>query len=80
MKNNNFQRKIIHYQILYYKKEFVWLNIPYKEEIKSMLYYLHNKNNHLKHEAMSSEVISMGFYWNGYTNDIIKLTIVSLRS
>ena len=54
----------------YYKKDFIWLNIPYKEEIKSMLYYLHNKNNHLKHEAMSREVISMGFYWNGYTNDI----------
>ena len=50
--------------------KFLCLNIPYKVEVKPMLYYIHYNNNHIKHEAISKAVKDMGFYWAGYTYSI----------
>ena len=56
----------------YYKTKSIWLNIIYEEEKIPLLKYIHFNNNHIKREAMEAKVIGMGFYWYGYSNDIIK--------
>ena len=55
----------------YYKNKNLWLNIIYQEEKIPLLKFIHFNNNHIKRESMETKVIEMGFYWYGYSNDII---------
>ena len=55
----------------YYKNKLIWLNIIYKEEKIPLLKYVHYSNNHLKRESMDEKIIEMGFYWYGFSTDII---------
>lgn len=55
------------YKYYYDKSKYKWLYIPFENEVKPISQYLHNNNQHIKKEAMSKRIISLGFYWAGYT-------------
>ena len=55
----------------YYKNNFIWLNIIFQLEKKPLLNYVHFKFNHIKRETMEEKIIQLGFYWYGYSNDVI---------
>ena len=57
----------------YYKNKLLWLNIIYEEEKIPLLKYTHFSNNHIKRETMDEKIIEMGFYWFGYSSDILEL-------
>ena len=67
MLNNNYRIIENRLQTIYnINNKFLWLNIPYKVEVKPMLYNLHYNYNHIKCEAMAKTVIEMDSYWAGY--------------
>ena len=57
----------------YYKNKILWLNITYEEEKILILNYIHFSNNHIKRESMDAKIIEMGFYWYGYSSDIMDM-------
>ena len=57
----------------YYKNNFIWLNIIFQLEKIPLLNYVHFKFNHIKRETMEEKIIQLGFYWHGYSNDVIDL-------
>ena len=56
----------------YYKNKLIWLNIIYQKEKIPILNYIHFNCNHIKRETMEGKIIEAGFYWQGYSNDIIE--------
>ena len=56
----------------YYKNKLIWLNIIYQKEKIPILNYIHFNSNHIKRETMEEKIIEAGFYWHGYSNDIIE--------
>ena len=49
-----------------------WLNIPFQNEVETLLNYIHYNNNHLKKDRMVIHVIDAGFFWFGFSSDIDK--------
>ena len=56
----------------YYKENRIWLNIIYNDEKIPLLNYVHYSNNHIKRETMDEKIIRMGYYWYGYSTDIME--------
>ena len=60
----------LQYKYFYQNKKFIWLNIPFINEINPMLNFIHFSNHHLKKDRMAAHVIKKGFFWFGYTETI----------
>ena len=64
--NNRLQYKYTNNKII------KWLNIPFQNEVETLLNYTHYNNNHLKKDRMVIHVIDAGFFWFGFSSDIDK--------
>ena len=60
----------LQYKYFYQNKNFIWLNIPFINEINPMLNFIHFSNHHLKKDRMVAHVIKKVFFWFGYTETI----------
>lgn len=60
----------LQYKYFYQNKKFIWLNIPFINEINPMLNFIHFSNHHLKKDRMVAHVIKKVFFWFGYTETI----------
>ena len=52
----------LQYKYFYQNKKFIWLNIPFINEINPMLNFIHFSNHHLKKDRMAAHVIKKGFF------------------